>query len=80
MNEQYEDVKKQSEKMEIPEAAEVNRIAAMMEKTILKEEENNKLPEAVFKEYFLDFFRNYNKDTEPTDADNTLYAKWIELA
>lgn len=79
-NNQYEEIKKNSELMETPEAAMAIRTANFLEKTILKKEENAKVPETVFKEYFLDFFRNYNKDTEPTDSDNALYAKWLELA
>lgn len=80
MASQYEELKKASEEMVDPDAQYVLETAKLMEKTIIQEQPKAKLPEIIFREHFVDFFRNYGSNTEPTEADSTTYARWLTIA
>ena len=80
MNKQYEELKKASAEMVDPDAKYVLDTAKLMEETINKPAPNAKLPEIIFKEHFVEFFKTYSSNTAPTEADSTTYARWLTIA
>lgn len=76
----YEEVQKNTATLKNLEVAKLAKDAKAFEETLVNKVENAKIPEVFFKEHFLDFFKNYNKDTAPTEADTTAYAQWLSIA
>lgn len=80
---QYEELKHNTEKIETAAPLGAKRLLEEMkdiEQSLVVEKKNPTLPEFVFKEYFLEFFRSYHKLTKHDKDNAPLYAKWLELA
>ena len=80
MSTQYEELKKASADMQEPEAREAKEMADLFEKNLVTEDRKARVPEMIFKEHFVDFFKSYGKNTTPTEADSTTYARWLTIA
>lgn len=76
---QYEELKQQTDDIVVQEK---HYIAETIEgiETDLSKDSKAKLPEFVFKQYFLDFFKDYHKLSANDKDKSPLYAKWVELA
>lgn len=81
MANQYEEMKEQTDKLEVKRENKfiLDQISSI-EDGLNTAAPNARLPEFVFKEHFLDFFKNYRNLTAKDKSESPLYAKWIELA
>lgn len=79
-NNQYKELKQMTENLNSPDVSSINNTIKNLEEDLIINNENAKLPEFIFKEHFLDFFKNYHGLTRQDKDNSPLYAKWLELA
>lgn len=77
---QYEEMKDMTNKINAPVNKMLVDSITNIEKELIETKENPRLPEYIFKEHFLDFFKEYGTMTKEDKHKAPLYQKWLELA